>query len=328
MSVLVVGGAGYIGSVVVEQLIEADEEVVVLDNLSRGHRRAVHNKAVFVEGDMANEELVREILQQYNCDVVMHFSALSLVGESVEKPMLYYENNVAKGIALVKAMLSAGVNKLIFSSTAAVYGIPEKVPLDEDDPTQPINPYGRTKLQFEQFLADCSQAEGLNYISLRYFNAAGASERFGEDHRPETHLIPIVLQTALGKRNAVTVFGDDYPTPDGTCIRDYIHVVDLATAHLRAMNHLRQQERCAKIFNLGNNKGFSVLEIIKVAQEVTGKKINYKIGTRRPGDPPVLIASSHRLKKELGWQLKYPEIHQIIDSAWCWYLKHPDGYPE
>lgn len=277
---------------------------------------------------MADEKLVKKTLQQYNCDVVMHFSALSLVGESMENPLLYYENNVAKGIALVKAMLSAGVNKLIFSSTAAVYGNPEKVPIEEDEPTQPINTYGRTKLQFEQFLADCSQAEELNYISLRYFNAAGASENFGEDHRPETHLIPIVLQTALGNREAVTVFGDDYPTPDGTCIRDYIHVVDLADAHLRAMAHLRRQDKCAKIFNLGNNKGYSVLEIIKVAGEVTGKKINYKIGTRRPGDPPVLIASNHKIMKELGWRLRYPEIHQIVESAWRWLLKHPDGYPE
>ena len=326
MSILVVGGAGYIGSIMTEQLLGHDEEVVVLDNLSRGHKDAVHPKAVFIQGDMGDETLVKRLLKEYSCNLVMHFSALSLVGESVQQPLTYYENNVAKGIALVKAMLAAGVNRLVFSSTAAVYGEPKHVPIPEEAPTVPVNPYGRSKLQFEHFLADCAGAEGLSYIALRYFNAAGAGDRFGEDHHPETHLIPIVLQTALLQRNTVTIYGNDYPTKDGTCIRDYIHVVDLARAHLLAMNRLRTNANINEVYNLGNNLGFSVLEIIKVAEKVTGVKIPYTIGARRSGDPAALVASSKRIKSMLGWNPKHPDIEDIISSAWQWHKQHPEGY--
>ncbi len=326
MSVLVVGGAGYIGSVMVEQLVHAGEHPVVLDNLSRGYQDAVHRDAVLIEGDMADSELVRRTLARYHCDVVMHFSALSLVGESVQKPLLYYENNVAKGIMLVKAMREAGVDNIVFSSTAAVYGEPQNVPITEDEPTMPVNPYGRSKRMFEQFLADCVQDGGISSVSLRYFNAAGAGEHCGEAHRPETHLIPIVLEVALGKRDSMTVYGDDYPTRDGTCIRDYIHVVDLARAHLLAMEYLRKGTGRADIFNLGNTRGFSVLEIIKVAEKVTGKNIPYTIGERRPGDPAVLVASSEKIKKTLGWKPEFPDVEDIIESAWRWHSAHPGGY--
>lgn len=328
MSVLVVGGAGYIGSAMVELLIAAGEGVVVLDNLSRGHRQAIHPRAIFIQGDMADYELVTSTLKKYKCDVVMHFSALSLVSESVQTPLLYYENNVARGIELVKAMLSAGVNKLIFSSTAAVYGAPQTIPITEDVPPEPVNPYGRSKLQFEQFLADCSKAHGLRYVALRYFNAAGATENYGEDHRPETHLIPLILQVAAGKRGVLEVYGNDYPTPDGTCIRDYIHIIDLATAHLLALQHLRQDKVSSAVYNLGNNRGFSVLEVIQIAEKVTGKKIPYIISPRRAGDPPVLIASSEKIKRELGWAPHYQEIEQIVADAWRWQQKFPAGYEE
>lgn len=326
MSILVVGGAGYIGSAMVERLIDEGESVVVVDNLSRGHRQAVHPKAVFIKGDMADTELVVATFRKYKCDVVMHFSALSIVAESMEKPLLYYENNVAKGIELVKAMLSVGVNKLIFSSTAAVYGEPKRVPIKESDPLAPVNPYGRSKLQFEDFLADCSQAEGLSYISLRYFNASGATENYGEDHRPETHLIPLVLQVAAEKREFLEVYGNDYPTPDGTCIRDYIHIIDLTEAHLLSLQRLRREDVISEIYNLGNNRGFSVLEIIQRAERVTGRRINCKIGARRLGDPAILIASSEKITRELGWQPRFPEIEDIIASAWRWHQKYPNGY--
>ena len=328
MSVLVVGGAGYIGSVMVEKLLNADERVVVLDNLSRGHRSAVHSDAVFVQGDMADTSLVKSILLEHRCDVVMHFSALSLVGESVTKPLMYYENNVGRGMALVRAMLDAGVTRMIFSSTAAVYGTPAQIPIMETTPPNPINPYGRSKYQFEQFLADCAQSEDLCYAALRYFNAAGASDLFGEDHRPETHLVPLILQVAAGKRDRLAVYGKDYDTPDGTCIRDYIHILDLAEAHLLAMKKLRKSESASMVFNLGNNRGFSVLDIIRVAEKVTGKKIPFTVGERREGDPPVLVASSDRIRQELGWTPRFPEVEQIVESAWRWHNAHPNGYPE
>ncbi len=329
MSVLVVGGAGYIGSVVVERLVERGEKVVVVDNLSRGHRDAVHPACTFIHGDMADTDLISEALTKHQCDVVMHFSALSLVSESMKHPLLYYENNVGRGIKLVQAMLQSGVERVIFSSTAAIYGIPVHLPIKETDPAAPINPYGRTKHQFEQFLFDCAQSQGLSCISLRYFNAAGASERFGEDHRPETHLIPNVLQVPLKKRDSITVFGNDYNTPDGTCIRDYIHVVDLADAHLSALDYVRKSNPATThIFNLGNNRGFSVMEIIKVAEQVTGSSIKVSIGPRREGDSDVLVASSEKIRKELGWQPSYPDIHQIIESAWRWHSLHPHGYAQ
>jgi UDP-glucose 4-epimerase len=256
----------------------------------------------------------------------MHFSALSLVEESVKKPLLYYDNNVARGIQLVRTMLDNGVHNIIFSSTAAVYGIPENVPITETEPTEPINPYGRSKLQFEEFLADCAQSEGLCYSALRYFNASGASEDYGEDHRPETHLIPLVLQVALDKRGSLVVYGDDYDTHDGSCIRDYIHVLDLAEAHLLAMAELRKGKKAASVYNIGNNNGFSVLEIIEVAEQITGNRIPFTIGKRRPGDPPILIAASNKIRKELSWEPRFREVGDIIESAWKWHKKHPGGY--
>jgi UDP-glucose 4-epimerase len=334
--VCVIGGAGYIGSVVVEALLKAGRRVCVCDNLSLGHRSAVPEDAIFVQGDHGNETLLKETLQKYNCSAVMHFSALSLVGESVEKPLLYYENNVAKGVALLRAVLAAGVRYFIFSSTAAVYGEPIQVRLSspgcaisvtilEDAFTFPTNPYGNTKLAFEWLLWDTAKVSNLRPISIRYFNAAGATERCGEDHNPETHLIPLVLQAAAGRRDAICVYGNDYPTPDGTCIRDYIHVQDLAEAHLLALKYL-EGGGAPDVFNLGNGKGFSVLEVIDVARRVTGKEIPVKISARRAGDPAVLVASSEKIKKILGWQPRNPRLEDIIASAWQWHTAHPRGY--
>jgi UDP-glucose 4-epimerase len=325
MTFLVVGGAGYIGSVVAEQLLAAGKRVVVLDNLSTGHRAAVPEGATFVQRDMSDRDLVRSLLRKHAVSCVMHFSARSIVPESLRQPLLYYQNNVTAGVALVESMLEVGVKRMIFSSTAAVYGEPDIIPIVEDAPTRPTTPYGRTKLCFEEFLADCSEAYGLRYVSLRYFNAAGASGRRGEDHRPETHLIPLVLEVARGKRPAIEIFGDDYPTPDGTCIRDYIHALDLAEAHLLAAEFIEGNDS-SRIYNLGNGQGFSVREVIEKAREVTGRQIACEIAPRRPGDPPVLVASSERISRELGWTPRYPALEQIIASAWKWRLAFPDGY--
>lgn len=325
MNILVAGGAGYIGSVTVEQLIRAGHQVSVLDNLSRGHAEAVPSEAAFLQGDLADEAFLDRVFSGRRFDAVMHFSASSLVGESVTDPAAYYYNNLSNGIKLVRAMLAHDVKRFVFSSTAAVFGEPKSVPIKEDDAKQPENPYGRTKLFFEAFLHDCDVAYGLKSVCLRYFNAAGATVNCGEDHSPETHLIPIVLQVASGKRDALQVFGRDYATPDGTCVRDYIHVVDLANAHLLAVDHLGKGGS-SRAFNLGNGSGYSVLQVINAAERVTGKPIAYKVGERRAGDPATLVASSEKIRSELGWTPQFPELEPIIQSAWAWMQAHPNGY--
>jgi UDP-glucose 4-epimerase len=326
MSTLVIGGAGYIGSVTLEHLLRAGERVVVLDNLSRGHRAAVAEEAVFVEGDFADPGVLRSTFQDHGITAVMHFAAHSQVGESMENPLIYWENNVQAGVTLLRCMADTGVQMIVFSSTAAVYGEPESVPITEDHPRSPTNTYGVTKLAFEHMLADAGRAHGIRSVSLRYFNAAGATERLGEDHTPETHLIPLVLQVALGRRSAITIFGDDYPTRDGTCVRDYVHVADLAQAHLLALEHLRGGGP-SEVFNLGNGEGFTVREIVEIAREVTGHPIPADVGSRRPGDPAALIASSERISRRLGWNPGLGDIRTILRSAWTWYRAHPHGFP-
>jgi UDP-glucose 4-epimerase len=325
MNILVTGGAGYIGSVVVEQLLNGGARVVVYDNLTKGHRAAVLEEAVFIEGDLADREKLARALRDHKVEAVIHMAADSLVGESMQKPSQYYRQNVINGLTLLDAMIEGGVKKIVFSSTAAVYGEPTRTPIEETDPTQPTNPYGETKLAFEGALKWYEAAYGLRYVSLRYFNAAGASERLGEDHSPETHLIPIVMQVALGQRPHIEIFGDDYPTPDGTCIRDYIHVVDLADAHILGLNAMDQGSR---IYNLGYGSGYSVKEVIEVARKATRHPIPTKIGPRRPGDPAILIASSERLTRELDWQPKLSALPTIIESAWHWHRRHSHGYAE
>ena len=324
MRVLVTGGAGYIGSVVTEQLIGDGHTVVVYDNLAKGHAKAIVEGAVFVEGDLAEAGKLTQTLSEHRIEAVIHMAASSLVGESVSEPAKYYNNNVVSGLVLLGGMLDCGVKKIVFSSTAAVYGEPEKQPITERDLTNPTNPYGETKLAFERAMHWHEGAYGLRYASLRYFNAAGATEKCGEDHDPETHLIPITLQAAAGKRAQVEIYGDDYPTPDGTCIRDYIHVVDLARAHILALDAL--SERSA-IYNLGcGGDGYSVREVIEAARRVTGREIPVRVGPRRPGDPAVLIASSDKIKSELGWKPEFQDLDLIVESAWNWMRAHPDGY--
>ncbi|MDK2888367.1 MAG: UDP-glucose 4-epimerase [Thermoanaerobacter sp.] len=329
MHVLVTGGAGYIGSHTVKELLRAGYKVTVLDNLFRGHRSAMQllRGADFIQGDIADRELVVELLKNRDIRAVMHFAALSLVGESVANPSLYYQNNVIKGLSLLEAVREAGVPYFIFSSTAAVYGEPEQVPIEENHALRPTNPYGATKLAFEEALRWYDKAYGIKYICLRYFNATGADPdgELGEDHRPETHLIPLVLKAALGIYPGVTVFGTDYPTPDGTCVRDYIHVTDLAAAHVLALQALEGGLPSA-VYNLGNERGYSVREVIEVACRVTGRNIPVKEGDRRPGDPAVLVASSRRIRKELGWRPRYGDLETIIGTAWEWYRLHPEGY--
>ncbi|MEP6775870.1 MAG: UDP-glucose 4-epimerase GalE [Chloroflexota bacterium] len=327
MSVLVTGGAGYIGSVAVEQLCDAGHQVVVYDNLYKGHKGAVDPRAHFVEGDLADLPLLEETLRSHKVDAVMHFAAHSLVGESMENPVKYFDNNVSASLNLVEAMEQAGVNILVFSSSAATYGMPKGNIISETDPQEPINPYGASKLMFEQMLQWFDSLKGLKYVSLRYFNAAGASEKYGEVHDPETHLIPIVLQVALGQRSFVQIFGDDYPTPDGTAVRDYIHVIDLANAHLLALNWLSEGGESGS-FNLGNGEGFSVKQVIETAREVTGHPIPAQIGPRRAGDPPVLVAASEKIVAKLGWLPQYPHLKDIIGTAWGWHSRHPLGYEE
>ncbi|WP_003545043.1 UDP-glucose 4-epimerase GalE [Desulfotomaculum nigrificans] len=326
MQILVCGGAGYIGSHAVRELYRAGYEVLVLDNLVKGHREAIGDIPL-VEVDINDKPSLEQVFQKQKIDAVMHFAAYSLVGESVVEPAKYYHNNVLGTLNLMEVMLSYGVKRIIFSSTAAVYGEPVELPITEEHPTRPTNPYGATKLAVEGMLHWFGQAYGLNYVSLRYFNAAGADVAgdIGEDHQPETHLIPLVLQTALGVRPEIKIFGTDYPTPDGTCIRDYIHVTDLANAHLLALEKIINEGGSA-IYNLGNGSGFSVREVIQVAQEVTGKLIKVMEAERRPGDPAVLVASSEKIKKELGWQPRYADLKTVISTAWHWHSKHPDGY--
>ncbi len=319
MRILVTGGAGYIGSVVTEELVKDGHEVVVYDSLYKGHREAVVPEAKFVQADLMDTSVLRRTLADDEIEAVIHMAADSLVGESVEQPAKYYRNNVIAGLSLLDAMRETEVRRLVFSSTAATYGEPAKQPIEETDPTAPTNPYGETKLTFERALRWYENAHGMRYASLRYFNAAGATELCGEAHDPETHLIPIVLQAAAGTRTHVTVYGDDYPTRDGTCVRDYIHVIDLARAHILALDIL--DERSA-IYNLGcGGEGYSVREVIETAQAVTGRDIPVQTGPRRPGDPAVLIASSDRIKSELGWQPTRQDLNVIIESAWKWMNK-------
>lgn len=317
--ILVIGGAGYIGSHLVKELVES-EEVLVLDNLTTGHREAVDSRAIFFEGDLGNQKDLERIFSNYPIKAVMHFAAFSLVGESVVEPLKYYQNNVAATLTLLNAMIKHNVKKFIFSSTAATYGIPNVDIIKETCPTLPINPYGRSKLMIEHILADFAKAYGLQYMILRYFNAAGAHETatIGESHDPETHLIPIVLQHLLGKRDQVSVFGSDYDTDDGTCIRDYIHVTDLAHAHIIALEALLTGKKSNEVYNLGNGLGYSVKEVIETCERVTGLKANVVISDRRPGDPARLVASSEKIYAELGWKAER-SLEQIIKDAWKWH---------
>ncbi len=326
MAVLVTGGAGYIGSHTAAALLEKGEDVVIVDNLEQGHRRAVPGGKLCV-GDLRDEAFLSKVFAENDIDGVIHFAAYSLVGESMSDPGKYYHNNVYGTLCLLEAMKKAGVSRLVFSSTAAVYGEPERVPIDEQDRTRPANVYGETKLSMERMIRWFGDAHGIRSVSLRYFNAAGAHENgeIGEDHRPETHLIPLVLQTALGQRESIAVFGDDYPTLDGTCIRDYIHVGDLADAHLLALGRLREGGG-SRVYNLGNGKGYSVKQVIETARMITGQAIPARMETRRAGDPAVLVASSERARQELGWQPKRERLEDIIASAWRWHSRHPQGY--
>lgn len=325
MNVLVVGGAGYIGSHATRQLLAAGHQVWVYDNLSRGHRRAVPEGRL-IEGEVADRPRLVSVLRDHEIDAVMHFAAFALVNESVNDPAIYYRNNVVAALELLEAMREAGVDRLVFSSTTATYGEPDEIPIPESTPQRPINPYGFTKLVIEQALADYAAAYGLGYAALRYFNAAGAHPEgdLGEDHDPETHLIPIVLQVALGQRDRITIFGDDYPTADGTCVRDYIHVDDLADAHLRALDRLRPGSGLC--LNLGTGRGTSVREIVEACRRVTGHAIPESVGTRRAGDPPALIADAGLAAEVLGWQPRYTEIEPIVETAWRWHRTHPRGY--
>ncbi len=325
MKILVTGGAGYIGSVVTEFLIDSGHGVVIIDNLSTGHRGALNPGAAFHEGDLLDTGFVERVLSE-GVEAVCHFAAFSQVSESIADPLKYYTNNVSGAISLLGAMKKTGTKHFLFSSTAAVYGEPEKVPITEESALMPVNAYGNTKLAIERMLDDCSKAWELKTLSLRYFNAAGASKDHGEDHRPETHLIPLLLDAAMGMRGELVVYGDDYPTRDGTCIRDYIHVKDLATAHVLGLEKL--VEGYSGILNLGNGKGFSVLEVIEAAASVTGLEVPYKIGDRRPGDPAALVASSTRAEDVLGWKREYPEVERIIADAYKWRKSFPEGYPD
>ncbi|MBV9463494.1 MAG: UDP-glucose 4-epimerase GalE [Verrucomicrobiae bacterium] len=319
MRILVTGGAGYIGSVITEQLLEAGHVAIVYDNLSKGHRDAVAAGAHFVQGDLLERDRLLATLRETAVEAVVHMAADSLVAESVRNPAKYYRNNVGGGLSLLEAMREAGISKIVFSSTAAVYGEPRRTPIQESDPTEPTNPYGATKLAIEAALRWYGEAYGLRSVALRYFNAAGASERFGERHDPETHLIPLVLQAAAGEREAVTIFGRDYPTRDGTCIRDYIHVLDLAAAHIAALHALSENRVQRAAYNLGcGNQGYSVLEVIRAAEEATGLKVPVSEGARRPGDPAVLIAGADRIQSELGFRPRHQDLREIIASAWSW----------
>ena len=326
MKILVTGGAGYIGSVVTEELIKAGHKVVVYDNLSYGHRAAVQSPAEFVAADLLDGETLCRVLREQAIEAVMHMAAYALVGESVTHPAKYYQNNLVAGLSLLNAMNECGVKRLVFSSTCATYGEPEKVPIKEAAPNRPTNPYGESKLAFERALRWYEAAYGLRYAALRYFNAAGATERCGEWHSPETHLIPLVLQAAAGTREHVQIFGDDYPTRDGTCVRDYIHIVDLARAHILALGILGER---SAIYNLGcGGDGYTVREVIDTARQVTGREIPVSVAPRRAGDPAVLIASAEKIRSELGWQPQFQDLAVIIQSAWQWLIAHPGGYEE
>lgn len=323
MRILVTGGAGYIGSVVTEQLLLAGHSVVVLDNLSQGHRVAVPPAVEFVQADLLDDGILFELLRTRKIEAVIHMAAYASVAESVEKPAHYHRNNVIGGINLLEAMRAAEVKQIIFSSSAAVYGEPKQQPIEESAPTQPTNPYGATKLEFEEALKTEEELYGTRYVSLRYFNAAGATEKCGEVHDPETHLIPIALQVAAGQRKFIEIYGDDYPTSDGSCIRDYIHVVDLARAHLLAL----ESTKGSAIYNLGCGvEGYSVREVIDTVREVTGNDVPIRLASRRLGDPSKLVATSEKIKRELGWEPEFQDLRIIIESAWKWMRSHPRGY--
>jgi UDP-glucose 4-epimerase len=324
MRLLVTGGAGYVGSITIESLLAAGHEVVALDDLRTGHRAAVHADAAFVQGDIADADLVGRVVREQRTDAILHFAAASLVGESMHDPHRYFASNTVSSLALLRAAAEHGVERIVFSSTAALYGTPASTPIREVAPLAPESVYGETKLQIERSIAWLARTTGLASVSLRYFNAAGASDGRGEDHRPETHLIPLVLQVALGQRERVQVFGDDYPTRDGTAVRDYVHVLDLAEAHLRALEAL--EPGVAKAFNLGNGAGSSVAEVLDTARAVTGRAIPATIAARRAGDPPTLVADATRAREALGWQPRRPTLHEIVESAWRWHEAHPQGY--
>lgn len=321
MKVLVTGGAGYIGSVTSEMLLNQGHEVVVFDNFERGHRDAVDTRARVIEGDLRERDSIIAAMRSVRPDAVVHFAAFALVGESMQDPQLYFRNNVVGGINLADAMKAAGVPKIIFSSTCATYGVPETMPMHEDLPQKPTNPYGESKLLFEKVLRWRDERDGTRSVFLRYFNAAGATEKFGEHHDPESHIIPNVLFVAQGRQEKVMIFGDDYPTPDGTCVRDYIHIADLAQAHILAL-----EKDVSGPFNLGNGDGYSVKQVVDVAREVTGKPIKAEVAPRRPGDPPRLIASATKAHTVLGWKPKYPDLRTIIEHAWKWHQANPRGY--
>ncbi len=323
MKILVVGGAGYIGSICTELLLDEGHEVAVFDNLGEGHRRAVDSRARFIEGDLADRKQIELTLSSTRPDAVMHFAASALVGESMRDPSKYFRNNISNGLNLLDAMVAMRVGRLVFSSTCAIFGLPERVPIDEAAPARPINPYGESKLAFEKILRWYDEIHGLKFVSLRYFNAAGASRNFGEDHRVETHLIPNVLKVALGQKPHLEIYGTDYETPDGTCVRDYIHIIDLAEAHILALNAGKSE-----YYNLGTGGGSSVHEVIAACRKITGRKIDIVEKPRRPGDPPRLIASSEKIKRELGWKPQFQSLDRIIESAWRWHQKFPDGYSD
>lgn len=321
MRVLVTGGAGYIGSVTSELLLDSGNEVVVFDNLERGHRDAIDERAKLIEGDLRDKDCIVRVMADVKPDAVVHFAAYALVGESMEQPELYFGNNLVGGVNLAEAMIKADVGKIVFSSTCATYGVPEKIPITEDTPQNPANPYGESKLAFERALMWYHELHDMQTVFLRYFNACGATKKFGEDHDPESHIIPIVLQVALGQRDKVSIFGDDYNTEDGTCVRDYIHIVDLAQAHILALTGEQSGP-----FNLGNGTGYSVKDVIDTCRKVTGHEIPAEIAPRRPGDPDSLIAGESKAKSVLGWKPEFDDLETIVSSAWEWHQAHPDGY--
>jgi UDP-glucose 4-epimerase len=323
MNVFVTGGAGYIGSVCTEELLEAGHQVTVYDNLSEGHRSAVDQRARFIQGKPDEPNDILNAVKSAQPEAILHFAASALVGESMTHPGKYFHNNVANGLKLLEAAVLAGVRKFVFSSTCATYGPPDRVPMTEDLPQKPINPYGESKLMFERMLHWYRELKGLDFVAFRYFNAAGASKRFGEHHRIETHLIPNVLKVALGQKSHCEIFGTDYPTPDGTCIRDYIHISDLAQAHILALAPDKHG-----FFNLGNGDGYSVRQVIQTCEKVTGKRIPAQEKPRRAGDPPRLVASAQKAFQELGWKPRFPKLEEIVSSAWEWHKRHPGGYPD
>ncbi|PWG00109.1 UDP-glucose 4-epimerase GalE [Levilactobacillus bambusae] len=327
MTVLVLGGAGYIGSHAVDRLIEKGEDVAVVDNLVTGHAKAINENARFYEGDIRDKAFMADVFDRENVDAVIHFAAFSIVPESMKDPLKYFDNNTGGVIALLEVMRDHNVNKIVFSSTAATYGEPKQIPIKETDPQDPTNPYGQSKLGMEKIMKWCDIAYGIKFVALRYFNVAGAKPdgSIGEDHHPETHLVPIILQVAAGERDQLQIFGDDYPTKDGTCVRDYVHVVDLADAHILAMEYLNNGGE-STAFNLGSSTGFSNMEMLQAARDVTGQEIPAEMAPRRPGDPSTLIAASDKARDVLGWDPQFDDVHEIIKTAWNWKQKHPNGY--